>query len=305
MRLFKRKKKKAVATQQPLTEGDVIEVADELFDEQFREELRQIGREHFKKLIDEQSGRLGQEVETTMSRVSIDLREYLQKQLDVTISRINQEITEQLNERISDYTRVSGEAQELVAQSLSRNAQMVYEKYQQMTTNLQQIVASQEVMMVTVFQDNKANISNIQSEQSKILESIRQSAILAGQQSEQLSQILRQNASTQARKLGEIYRESIDSVQATRNSQDQMLVALRTSVQALEGQYQQLSSMLDQSIANQKKMMSDAINDNLARIVEHYLMDALGERSNLRAELPAIIEQLESSKQAMKDDMQL
>ncbi len=305
MRLFKRKKKKAVVTQQPLTEGDVIEVADELFDEQFREELRQIGREHFKKLIDEQSGRLGQEVETTMGQVSIDLRGYLQKQLDVTISRINQEITEQLNERISDYTRVSGEAQELVAQSLSRNAQMVYEKYQQMTTNLQQIVASQEVMMVTVFQDNKANISNIQSEQSKILESIRQSAILAGQQSEQLGQILRQNASTQARKLGEIYRESIDSVQVTRNSQDQMLVALRTSVQALEGQYQQLSSMLDQSIANQKKMMSDAINDNLARIVEHYLMDALGERSNLRAELPAIIEQLESSKQAMKDDMQL
>lgn len=304
MGLFKRKKQQSTAQQLP-TEEDVAEVAQELFDEQYREDLRQVGRDHFRKLIDDQSERLGREIDETMRQVSIDLREYLQKQLEITISRVNKDITEQLNERISDFTRVSGEAQELVTQSLSRNAQLVYEKYQKMATNLQQIVASQEVMMVTVFQDNKTNVSNAQAEQTKMLESIRQSAAMARQQSDQLGQVLRQNASTQAMKLGEIYRDSIDNVQKTHSSQEEMLVALQQSIKALNSHYRQLSDLLDKSIADQKTMMADAINQNMARIVEHYLMDALGEQSNLRNELPAILERLEENKQAMKDDMQL
>lgn len=303
MGLFKKKQRPANPALP--TDDEVVDAAEALFDDKFREDLRQVGREHFRQLIDKQSDQLSQEMDSIIQQMTVDLREYLQKQLDVTISRINKDITDQLNERVNDYARVSGEAQELVTQSLSRNAQMVYEKYQQMTSNLQQIVASQEVMMVTVFQDNKANVSSAQAEQAKVLESIRQSATIARQQAEQLSQILRQNASSQAVKLGEIYRDSIDSAQQTHASQAEMLVVLQQNIDALSDQYQKLGELLDRSIADQKAMMAEAVDENLARIVEHYLMNALGEQSSLKAELPAILARLEANKQSMKEDMQL
>lgn len=43
----------------------------------------------------------------------------------------------------------------------------------------------------------------------------------------------------------------------------------------------------------------------MARILEHYLIGALGEQTHFKAQLPSIIEQLEKNKQAMMDDMKL
>jgi hypothetical protein len=52
-------------------------------------------------------------------------------------------------------------------------------------------------------------------------------------------------------------------------------------------------------------MVIDVINDNMSRIIEHYLIGALGEQSSLREQLPSILENLEENKQAMVDDMKL
>ena len=43
----------------------------------------------------------------------------------------------------------------------------------------------------------------------------------------------------------------------------------------------------------------------MARIIEHYLLEALGDQYDLKAQLPAIIQQLETNKQAIVDDMKL
>src|SRR5690554_4141255 len=115
-----------------------------LSDPKYREELREAGRQQFKKLIDEQSGHLEKEVDTMLEKVAVDLKTHTGRRIDALMGRLNAEVTNQLNDRLKEYNQVSGEAQELVAQSLSRNAQMVHEKYQQLSLNMQRSVADQE-----------------------------------------------------------------------------------------------------------------------------------------------------------------
>ena len=43
----------------------------------------------------------------------------------------------------------------------------------------------------------------------------------------------------------------------------------------------------------------------MAAIVERYLLGALGDQYDLKAQLPAIIKQMEENKQAIADDMKL
>ena len=52
-------------------------------------------------------------------------------------------------------------------------------------------------------------------------------------------------------------------------------------------------------------MMVDSFQDNMAQIVEHYLLGALGDQFDIKSQLPSIIKQLEENKQAIADDMKL
>lgn len=293
------KKKTAARSEDEITSDTV------LADPKYREELREAGREQFKKLIDKQANHLEQEVDKMLERVATDLKVHAGRKVDALIGRLNAEITNQLNERMREYNRVSGEAQELVAQSLSRNAQMVHEKYQQLSINLQRAVADQEVMMATVFQDSKTQVANIQSEQTKILEQLRLSEEKTRREAEELSKELRETVTEQAKKLQTVYDENMSSVEETRDKQSSMLDTLTRTTKELEEQHQQLSELLDKSIAEQKAMVTEIINENMARIVEHYLVGALGEQSNIREQIPSILERMEENKQAMMDDMKL
>ena len=114
-----------------------------------------------------------------------------------------------------------------------------------------------------------------------------------------------QNAEQQAQQLDEVYQQNLERVEATAQTQEKLLQDLSASTEALEQKYQQLSQLVDQSVENQKTMLTAAINDNMARIIEHYLVEALGEQSDLRTQLPSILEQMEQNKQAMVEDMKL
>jgi hypothetical protein len=43
----------------------------------------------------------------------------------------------------------------------------------------------------------------------------------------------------------------------------------------------------------------------MAVVVEHYLLGALGEQYDMKAQLPMIIKQMDANKKAMMDDMKL
>lgn len=284
---------------------DATDAAVAVFDQQYRDELRQLGRDHFKQLIDSSASDLKNDIDAAMKQVATDLKDYMTRQLDVTISNVNTEITNQLNERISEFNRVTAEAQDLASQSLNRNAQAVQEKYQQLSATLQQTVASQEVQMITVFQDNKAKIVSTQAEQDKILDELANTAAASKQKSEQLYQSLQQGIADQSDKLSQIYQANLSQIAEAKKSQDAALESLNSGSEALRQKHQQLSELLDKSVADQKAMLIKTINDNMARIIEHYLIGALGEQSDLKTQLPSILERLEQNKQAMTEDMRL
>ena len=290
---------------QQVAKEEVISATEAVFDEQFRQELRQISRQHFQEILNSSTVDLKQDIDNSMRQVAADLKEYMIKQLDLTISQVNNSITNQLNERINEYSRLAHEAQEQASQGFNRNTQLIQEKYQQLATNLQQVIASQEVAMITVFQDNKSRIAAIQNEQEKVLRSLSESAQVSRQQSHQLNQAMQKNISDQSAILSNIYQENIARVSEARNAQATTLATLGHSIEALEQQHQQLRQLLEKSIAEQKARLTEAINENMASIIEHYLVGALGEQSDLNAQLPSILEQLEQNKQAMTDDMKL
>ncbi len=280
-------------------------VDDVLADAAYLEELHELGRSQFKEVIASQSTRLETEMDTLMESVAADVKAQAASSIDALMERLNKEITTQLNERMSQYNQVSSEAQDLVAQSLSRNAQMVHEKFQQLSLDLQRTIANQEVMMATVFQDNKTQVAAIQAQQGKVLEGLKASEETTRREAEMLTQALRQTVSGQASKLSEVYQLTVDGVENTRSAQAAILDVLTRTTQALEAQHAQLGQLLNKSIADEKAMVTKTINDNMARIVEHYLIGALGEQASIREQLPSIIEHMEESKQAMVDDMQL
>lgn len=278
---------------------------DVLVDAKYREELQALGRDQFKAALAKQSEYLEKEVDDLMERVAGDVKVHVARKVDMLMGRLNAEVTNQLNDRMRSYNQVSGEAQELVSQSLSRNAQMVHEKYQQLSLDVQRAIANQEVMMATVFQDSKTQIEATQSEQAKTLEQLRTNEEKTRRDAEELTSALRSTVNDQAAQLADIFKENMESVESTRAAQAGMLETLTKATEALEAQYQQLNQLLEQSVASQKAMIAEVIDDHMARIVEHYLIGALGEQSNIREQLPSIIKQMEENKQAMMDDMKL
>ena len=298
MGIFTKKKKKQ-------EDHKPDDIAEQVFDEQYRKELRQMGRAHFQKILDENSRDMKQDIDAILEQLTGSLRRHLASQMDLAITRVNSEISNSLKEQMSEYNRVSSEAQELVIQSLSRNAQAVHEKYQQMATNLQQVVANQEVMMVNVFQDNQTRVSTVQSEQDRALEKLKLTMDQAKQQSDEAVEQLRRNSEEQSRVLKDLYEKTTGSASEMHHSQEEAIRSLQQSVASLEDQHARLQQMIDESITKQKTMAAELVNDHMARIVEHYLIGSLGERSDLAKDLPGILEKMQENKQAMMDDMSL
>ena len=297
MGLFKKKRK--------VKKLEPVEATEQVFDEQYREELRQLGRDHFKKLLVDNSAGIKQDVDAVLAQLTATLRRHMASQLDLAITRVNSDISSSIKEQMIEHNRVSGEAQELVVQSLSRNAQAVHEKYQQMSSNLQQVVASQEVMMVGVFQDNQSRVATIQSEQDKLLAELRTSIEEAKRQSDEAVRQLKQSSEEQSRTLQELYGQTTGGASQMKQSQEQAISQLEQSVASLEEQHQRLQQMIDESIAKQKTMATEMVNEHMARIVEHYVIGALGERSDVAKDLPNILEKMQENKQAMMDDLSL
>ena len=124
-------------------------------------------------------------------------------------------------------------------------------------------------------------------------------------QHETLRKALQQNVTDQQTLLHNAFDENKTQITAMKDAQDAALKWLNQSAQALHDQYQQMSTVLQKNIASQEQMMVDSFQDNMAQIVEHYLLGALGDQFDIKAQLPSIIKQLEENKQAIADDMKL
>lgn len=142
--LFKQNPAKKDDKDKPLEERANTEV-EHIFDDKFREELRNRGRLHFEKIIGENAM-------------------FLQQDLRLTTSQLNDfmktEITKKLQEEFQKYEQSITDAKQLAVESIEKTNQAVEEQRQTLKAQLEQQVAQQEQRLLQRFSEQMADVIN-------------------------------------------------------------------------------------------------------------------------------------------------
>lgn len=145
----------------------------------------------------------------------------------------------------------------------------------------------------------------IKEAQRAALVSLTTSSKTVADQQRELGEKVQKDINDQEAALNEMLQQSQARIAEINHAQESALQSLTGSVQAVEDLHREINDRLQKSISDQEAMIMNAFEENMARIVEHYLLEALGEQYDLKAQLPAILQQMEANKQAMMDDMKL
>lgn len=199
-------------------------------------ELKTRGNEHFEKSLEVHSEKFKADLDATIAKADAELKKHIAGQLD---------------EQIAGNSEVMKHAQEQALQSLTKSAEAFRKQHEDMTDSLQKSVASQQALLATMFEDNKAQIT------------------------------------------------------AMKTAQTEALQWLAKSAEAMQAEHEQLVQAMRQNVIAQQESLVRGFEDNMAQIVEHYLLGALGDQYDLKSQLPSIIKQMEANKQAIADDMKL
>lgn len=118
---------------------------EHIFNDEFREELRNRGRLHFEKIIGENAMFLQQDLRLTTSQIN----EYMK-----------QEITKTLREAFAKYEESIQDAKEVALDSIQKTQHAVEEQRKEMEAQLQEAIASEKKRVVARFENNMADIVN-------------------------------------------------------------------------------------------------------------------------------------------------
>lgn len=127
-----------------ITQG-VEQDVEHIFNEEFREELRNRGRLHFEKIIGENAMFLQQDLRLTTSQ----LNEYMKT-----------EITKKLQEEFAKYEQSITDAKEMALESISKTQEAIEEQRQVMSQQLLGEIAKEKTRLVKRFEENMADIVN-------------------------------------------------------------------------------------------------------------------------------------------------
>lgn len=146
---------------------------------------------------------------------------------------------------------------------------------------------------------------SITEAQNAALQTMTQGAQTVQAQHEQLAASVQKSLADQEASLATVFDESKAQISKMKDTQSLTLQWLASSVQALQTQHEQLEQMIQKNVAEQEDRMVNLFEQNMAVIIEHYLLGSLGDQYDLKAQLPSIIKQMETNKQAIVDDMKL
>lgn len=124
-----------------LAENDV----EHIFNDEFREELRNRGRLHFEKIIGENSMFLQQDLRLTTSELS----EYMKS-----------EITTKLQSEFAKYEESITDAKNMAIESITKTQEAIEEQRQRMSQQLTQEISAEKARMIKRFEENMADIVN-------------------------------------------------------------------------------------------------------------------------------------------------
>lgn len=149
------------------------------------------------------------------------------------------------------------------------------------------------------------NSQAMKDAQDVLLDSLRNSSEVFEQQYQQLGASLQKVVAHQQATLAKVFEETNAEIIAMKDAQNAALQSLNGSIQALQQQQQQIGETLQKNVTQQEAVLVAAFEQNMAQVIEHYLLGALGDQYDLKAQLPSIIKQMEANKEAIVDDMKL
>ena len=126
-------------------DDQAVRDVEHIFNEEFREELRNRGRLHFEKIIGENAMFLQQDLRLTTSQ----LNEYMKV-----------EITKKLQEEFAKYEESISDAKELAMGSINKTQELIEQQRQMMTQQLTAEVVKEKTRLIKNFEDNMAAIVN-------------------------------------------------------------------------------------------------------------------------------------------------
>lgn len=145
----------------------------------------------------------------------------------------------------------------------------------------------------------------IKDAQDAALESLARTTEALHAQHEQLSTNLQQNVANQSALLINVFEENRARFAAMKDAQDAALQQLAQTAQAIEAERQELSDILQKNAAAHEQKLIDAFQQNMAVVVQKWVLEAVGDEFDLKAQMPSIIKQMETNQQAIADDMKL
>lgn len=130
-------------------DGDITQAAEDdvehIFNDTFREELRNRGRLHFEKIISENAMFLQQDLRLTTSQ----LNEYMKN-----------EITRTLQEEFQKYEQSIKDARQLAIDALQKTNDVIDEQRAHMSEQLDAEVAREKERVIAQFQENMGDVVN-------------------------------------------------------------------------------------------------------------------------------------------------
>lgn len=197
--------------------------------------------------------------------------------LDATVTHINTELRQhavrQLDEQFDEITRLNNQLRDHVLKQLDEH----FTEYSK----------------------------SIEAAQGAALEAVKQSAEALHAQHQALGAVLEKSISEQTDRLSGAFEETELRVTELRSAEKQALESLQKSVESLAAQNHQLEEAMEKAVSDHKTIVTQLFEKHMAQVVEHYLLEALGDQYDIKAQLPSIIKQMEAHKQAMVDDLKL
>jgi hypothetical protein len=119
--------------------------AEHIFDDKFREELRNRGRLHFEKIIGENAMFLQQDLRLTTSQ----LNEYMKT-----------EITNTLKDEFNKYEQSIMDAKQMAIDSIEKTKQAIDQQRQEMGQQVEAEMKAEKERLIKLFEDNMTDIIN-------------------------------------------------------------------------------------------------------------------------------------------------
>lgn len=135
----------AASSSNPDMSASAEKDVEHIFNDEFREELRNRGRMHFEKIIGENAMFLQQDLRLTTS----ELNEYMKH-----------ELTRTLQEEFAKYEESISDAKELALGSITKTREAIDQQRQMMSAQMAQEIQDEKARIIKHFGDNMADIVN-------------------------------------------------------------------------------------------------------------------------------------------------